>query len=85
MSFYINFDQQPLKIQFHFIAYQKINFLIFQPKYDGWFTNLTKRSYAVGTQKNHLNETVLFEHPKHMLKLMGKKIFTILRSIFLLS
>ena len=32
--------------------------------------------YAVGTQKNRLDETVLFEHPKHMLKLMGKKIFT---------
>ena len=34
----------------------------------------------MGTQKNCLNETVFFEHPKHMLKLMGKKIFTILRS-----
>ena len=29
----------------------------------------------MGTQKNRLNE-----HSKHMLKLMGKKIFTILRS-----
>ena len=36
--------------------------------------------YVVGTQKNRLNWTVLIEHPKHMLKLMGKKIFTILRS-----
>ena len=33
---------------------------------------------VVGTQKNRLNETGFFEHPKHILKLMGKKIFTIL-------
>ena len=33
----------------------------------------------MGTQKNRLNET-FFEHPKPMLKLMGKKIITILRS-----
>ena len=33
--------------------------------------------YDVGTQKNRLNETVL--HPKHMFKLMDKKIFTFLR------
>ena len=26
-----------------------------------------------------------FEHPKHMLKLMAKKIYTILRSIFFLT
>ena len=26
-----------------------------------------------------------YKHPKHMLILMGKKLFTILRSIFLLS
>ena len=36
------------------------------------------RLYVVGTQKNRLNETVLFEHPKHMLKVIGKKILTIL-------
>ena len=35
----------------------------------------------MGTQKNCLNETVLFEHLKHM----GKKTFTILRSKFCLS
>ena len=29
----------------------------------------------MGTQKNRLNEMVLFEHPNEMLKLMGKKIF----------
>ena len=33
------------------------------------------KTYVVGTQKNRLNE-----HPKHMLKLIGKKIFKILRS-----
>ena len=45
---------------------KKLNFLISQPK------------HVVGTQKNRLNESS-FEHPKHMLKLMGKKIFTLLR------
>ena len=34
----------------------------------------------MGTQKYCLIETVLFEHPKHMLKVIGKKIFTTLRS-----
>ena len=28
---------------------------------------------VLGTQKNRLNETVLFEHTQHMLKLMDKK------------
>ena len=45
-------------------AYQKIIFL-FQPKYILW---VLKRTVS------------FFEHPKHMLKLIGKKIFTILRS-----
>ena len=35
-------------------------------------------TYVVGTQKDRFNETVLFKHPKHMLKLMGKKILTVL-------
>ena len=34
-------------------------------------------TYVVGTQKNLLNKT-FFERPKYMLKLIGKKIFTIL-------
>ena len=34
---------------------------------------ISTKTYVVGTQKNHPNET------KHMLKLIGKKIFTILR------
>ena len=33
--------------------------------------------YVVGTQKNHLNDNGSFVHPKQMLKLMDKKIFTI--------
>ena len=33
--------------------------------------------YVVDTQNSCINETVSFEHPKHMLKIMGKKIFTI--------
>ena len=41
------------------------------------------KTYVVGTQKNRLNETVLLSTPKHMLKIMGKKIFTILRWKFL--
>ena len=48
-------------------AYQKNNFLISHSK------------HAVGSQKNHLNETVLL-YTQNMLKLMGKKIFTILPS-----
>ena len=31
-----------------------------------WFSYFSTKTYFVGTQKNH-------EHPKHMLKLMGKK------------
>ena len=36
--------------------------------------------WLLKTQKNLLNE-----HPKHMLKLMGKKKFTIVRRIFLFT
>ena len=46
----------------------KINFLIFHPKH----------VYVLKRFQNRLNETVLFEHPKHMLKLMDWKILTIL-------
>ena len=35
------------------------------------FSYLSTKIYVVGTQKNHLDE-----HPKHMFKLMGKKITT---------
>ena len=42
------------------------------------FVSLTK-TYCVGTQLNHS-----FEHPKLMLKLMNKKLFTILGSKILL-
>ena len=47
-----------------------------------YFSYFSTKTYVVGTQKNCLNE-----HPKHMLKLMGKKIFTILRSkiLFILT
>ena len=37
------------------------------------FSYFSSKTYIVGTQKNRLNE-------KHMLKLMGKKILTLLRS-----
>ena len=33
----------------------------------------------MGTQRNRLSETVLFEHPKYLFKLLDKKIITILR------
>ena len=46
-------------------VYQKINFL---------------KVYVVGTQKNSLNERFRLSNQKHMLKLMGKKILTILHS-----
>ena len=45
--------------------------------------SLTKIN-LVGTQKTRLNE-VLFRTEKQMLKLMDKKIFTILGSIFFIS
>ena len=38
------------------------------------------KTYVVGTQKNCLNETVLLSTQNIILKLMGKKIFTILSS-----
>ena len=48
-------------------------FLISQPK------------YVLDTQKNCINETLLFEHPNHMLGLIDKKIITFYAQIFLLS
>ena len=46
---------------------------------DGTYRPLTKKTiHVVGTQKNRLNEMVLLSTQK-MLKLIGKKIFTILR------
>ena len=36
------------------------------------------KTYVMGTQKNRLNETVCLS-TQNMLKIMGKKIFTILR------
>ena len=39
--------------------------------------NFSTKTYVVGTQKNRLNDGS-FEHPKHILKLMGKKMFTFL-------
>ena len=41
------------------------------------------KTYVVGTQKNRLVETVLLSTQNTCLKLMGKKIFTILPSKFL--
>ena len=46
------------------------------------FFYFSTKTYIVATQKNRLNETVHFEHPKHVLKLMGKKILIISRSKF---
>ena len=39
----------------------------------------------MGTQENRLDETVLFEHPKHMFKLVDQKIIAILRKFLLLN
>ena len=46
------------------------------------FSYFSTNTYAVRTQKNRLIETVLLSI-QNMLKLMGKKIFTILRWNFL--
>ena len=42
------------------------------------FLYFSSRTYVVGTRKNRLNETVRLSTRKHMFKLMGKKIITIL-------
>ena len=49
-------------------AYQITNFLISQPKHMLWVLKTLSQSYTS------------LEHPKYMFKLMGKKIFKILRS-----
>ena len=49
-------------------AQQKLHFLISQPKHMLW---VLKRTVSM--------RRFFFEHPKHMLKLTGKKISTILR------
>ena len=41
------------------------------------FSYFSNKTYVVGTQKNRLNETV-FLSTQNMLKLKGRKIFTIL-------
>ena len=43
------------------------------------FSYFSIKTYVVGTQKNRLEETVLFENPKHMFKLMIKEKITFLR------
>ena len=50
------------------------------PISENCFSYFSTKTYVVGTQKNHLNETFFFEHTKHMFRLMGKKKMTILRS-----
>ena len=42
-----------------------------------FFSHFYTKTYVVGAQKNRTNETVLLSTPKHMFKLMGKKIITI--------
>ena len=39
----------------------------------------------LGAQKNRLDETVLLSTPKHMFKLMDKKVIAILRKLFFLN
>ena len=47
-------------------------------------TNL--HNYTYPTPSHHLQDphNISFEHPKHMLKIMGKKIFALLRGFFCL-
>ena len=47
--------------------------------YWNYFLYFSSKIYVVDTQKNRLNETVLLSTPKHMSKLMRKKIFKNLR------
>ena len=42
------------------------------------FSYFSTKTYVVGAQKNHLNETS-FEHPEHMFKMTDKKIFANVR------
>ena len=64
---------------------RKNNFLISEPKCMLWVLKRTVsfKTYVVGTQKNRLNETVLLSIHNIMLKLFGKKIFTILHTYIL--
>ena len=59
---YLRYHRHPDKI-----AYQKIIFLISQPKHMLWVLIRT------------VSMRQFFEHPKRMFKLLGKKIITILR------
>ena len=45
-----------------------------------YFSDSPTETYVVGAQKNRLNETVLLSPQNLLLKLRGKKIFTILHS-----
>ena len=47
------------------------------------FFYFSTETYVVGSQKNRLNETVLLSTQNNMLKVLGKKIFPILRRFFL--
>ena len=44
------------------------------------FSYFSSKTYVVGTQKEPSQRDGSFEHPKHMFKLMGEKIISILRS-----
>ena len=46
---------------------------------ENYFSYFSTVTYVVGTQKDYLNETVLMSTQKHVFKLKGKKITTILR------
>ena len=50
---------------------------LFKSAYQKKNSYFSTKTYVVGTQKNRLNETVLLS-TQHMLKLMGKKVFTLL-------
>ena len=50
--------------------------------FENYFSYFSIKTYVVGTQKNRDGS---FVHPKHVFKLMGKEIMTILRSSFLLN
>ena len=54
-------------------AYLDLSGLQIRARIGNLFLYFSTKTYVVGTQENSHNETDLFEHPKHMFKLMGKK------------
>ena len=55
----------------HFHMWYPGSGVVFDLCHISYFSYFSTKTYVLDTQKNGLNE-----HPNHMIKLMGKKIFT---------